>query len=193
MNIGQIKNPTISIKPSAAIISYVKNSKIKGDVSAGIEAIVSGKAENKDRKPFEHRYLISEEDREYIKSLNLSSNSKPSATATQDDGKASITDTVLNLEDVYWLYDYIVKENETSSTKIYFHELFQGSEVLLPKNVEIPRNEELEKRCKRLKAQQQNRDYNKMTKNVDSIRKKLPEDTVSYQCKKFLSKLFKRK
>ncbi|KAJ8949637.1 hypothetical protein NQ318_010053 [Aromia moschata] len=68
-------------------------------------------------------------------------------------------------------------ENRDSEDKMYLHELLEGSEIILPKNEEIPRNEELERRCQRLKAEQQNRDYFQMTKNVDRVRKKLPEDT----------------
>lgn len=90
---------------------------------------------------------------------------------------------LLNLDDLYWVHDYIKRHNETSETPVYFHELFEGSEVILPKNVEVERNPELEKRCQLLKNQQQNRVYQKMTKNVDNMRQKHPEDTISYQCK----------
>lgn len=192
MNIGPITNPTISFKPSQDIVDYVKNLDTKGEVPHGIQALLAGKAILKERKPFNHRYLTSEEDREYIKSLDLASDLKFS-TGTENGKQAITSDILLNLEDLYWLHDYINKKNESRSSKVYFHEIFRGSEVILPKNIEIPRNEELEKRCQRLKAQQQNRDYNKMTKNIDNVRKKLPEDTISYQCKKFLSKLFNRK
>lgn len=190
MNIGPIENPTINIKPSQEIVNYIKNLDIKEDAPEGIKALLARKVMNNARKPFEHRYLMSEADREYINSLKLTSELKSSP----GNQKPAVTsDILLNLEDLYWLHNVICKENESKSSKMYFHEIFKGSEVVLPKNIEIPRSEELEKRCQRLKAQQQNRDYNKMTKNVDNIRKKLPEDTIAYQCKRFLSKLFHRK
>lgn len=192
MNIGPIKNPTISFKPSQDIVKYIKKLDVKGEVPHGIQSLLTGKAVMKERKPFEHRYFTCEKDREFIQSLELNSESKVN-TEMGDEKQMPADDILLNLEDLYWLHDYISKENENSSTKVYFHEIFKGTEVILPKNIEIPRNEELEKRCQRLKAEQQNRDYNKMTKNIDNIRKKLPEDTIAYQCKKFLSKLFKRK
>ena len=57
------------------------------------------------------------------------------------------------------------------------------AELQLPANEIVERNPVLEERIKRLKAQQENRVYNSMTKNVDSSRKFIPEETISYQCK----------
>ncbi|CAH1103117.1 unnamed protein product [Psylliodes chrysocephalus] len=93
------------------------------------------------------------------------------------------TDKLLSLEDLHWLHNYIQKQNQNNDDTIWLHELIEGSEVILPKNEKIPRNEELDKRCKRLKEEQANRDYFKMTKNVDNKRRVLPEDTVGYQLK----------
>jgi hypothetical protein len=57
------------------------------------------------------------------------------------------------------------------------------SEVVLPQPVELPRNPELEARVQKLKLEQSNREYEAMTKNVDSIRVHHPEDTIGYHCK----------
>lgn len=70
-----------------------------------------------------------------------------------------------------------------SAIETPLHELLMGSEILLPQPVEIPRNSELEARIQRLKLEQQERDYRAMTKNVDNMRVKQPEDTIAYQMK----------
>lgn len=53
----------------------------------------------------------------------------------------------------------------------------------LPENEIVPRNPELEKRIQRLKAEQEQRKYESMTKNVDSTRQNKPEDTIAFQSK----------
>jgi hypothetical protein len=53
----------------------------------------------------------------------------------------------------------------------------------LPENEIIPRNPELEERIQRLKAEQEQRKYESMTKNVDATRKHKPEDTIAFQSK----------
>ncbi|XP_014252578.1 transmembrane protein 199 [Cimex lectularius] len=78
-------------------------------------------------------------------------------------------------QDLEWLFTKT--KHETGK----FHELITGSEILLPKPAEIPRNPELEARVKRLRAEQDERDYKKMTKNVDNVRVRHPEDSIKYQ------------
>jgi len=51
--------------------------------------------------------------------------------------------------------------------KFYFHELLSGCDLFLPEYQEPERNSELEQRCEQLKAEQANREYREMTKNVD--------------------------
>lgn len=62
-------------------------------------------------------------------------------------------------------------------------DIIEDSELKLPENEIVERNPELEKRIQRLKAQQEQRVYNSMTKNVDSSRRFQPEETISFQCK----------
>lgn len=62
-------------------------------------------------------------------------------------------------------------------------DIISVAELQLPENEIVERNPELEARVQRLKAQQEQRVYNSMTKNVDSSRKHIPEETISYQCK----------
>lgn len=54
-----------------------------------------------------------------------------------------------------------------SGTNIYLHELIQGCDVCLPTVELASRDPELEARCKRLRAQQENREYKKMVREVD--------------------------
>lgn len=62
--------------------------------------------------------------------------------------------------------------------------LNEDAVIELPQNEMVERNPVLEERVKRLKAQQANREYNSMTKNVDARRKHHePTDSIAYQGK----------
>jgi len=63
------------------------------------------------------------------------------------------------------------------------HEMLSDCEINLPEPTEPPRNPALEARIRKLKAEQEEREYRSMTKNVDNLRYKLPEDTISFQLK----------
>lgn len=90
----------------------------------------------------------------------------------------------INLNDIKWLNGKLVeKRSEDPDFKLYLNELLEGSRLVLPQNEILERNPELEARCVRLRLEQEARMYNAMTKNVDSSRTKLPEDTISYQSK----------
>ncbi|CAN8000953.1 unnamed protein product [Ixodes hexagonus] len=54
---------------------------------------------------------------------------------------------------------------------VYLHKLLEASELCLPNPVTPPRNPELELRIQKLRAQQMNREYDRMTSNVDRCRK----------------------
>ncbi len=90
----------------------------------------------------------------------------------------------INLNDIKWLNNKLTeKRNADADFKLYLNQLLKGSRLVLPKNEILERNPELEARCVRLRLEQEQRMYNAMTKNVDSSRQKLPEDTISYQSK----------
>lgn len=97
--------------------------------------------------------------------------------------KKEIANVTLKIEDLRWLNKYLAEYRKTATEKIYLHELFDNSDVILPSPKVTPRNPELEARIKKLKAQQNAREYQAMTKNIDSVRKFLPEDSISYQSK----------
>lgn len=85
-------------------------------------------------------------------------------------------DARLTVSDLKWL-----KHNVDLDVPL--HELLTKWDVEVPEPPVIPRNPELEARIQRLKVEQEERDYRSMTKNVDSIRVKHPEDTIGYQLK----------
>ncbi|KAH8284370.1 hypothetical protein KR018_010607 [Drosophila ironensis] len=91
--------------------------------------------------------------------------------------------TLLFIEEISWLNDTLIKLREQDVCEVFLHELIQTCDLILPQNEYTPRNPELEARCQKLREEQQNRDYQKMTKNVDAGLKNYPEDTISYQLK----------
>lgn len=97
--------------------------------------------------------------------------------------KEKFASATLKVEDLKWLNKYLKEHRKTVTEKIYLHELLDDSDVILPTPKETPRNPELEARIQRLTAQQNAREYQAMTKSIDSVRKFLPEDSIAYQSK----------
>ncbi|TGZ53413.1 transmembrane protein 199 [Temnothorax longispinosus] len=103
--------------------------------------------------------------------------------------KEKIASATLKIEDLKWLNGYLKEHRKTATQKIYLHELFDDSDVILPTPKETPRNPELEARIRKLTAQQNAREYQAMTKSIDSVRKFLPEDSIAYQMKEINKQL----
>lgn len=91
-------------------------------------------------------------------------------------------DVLLSIEDCNYLHDHLNEENKKNGKKIWLHELLEGSEIILPKNKEVARDKELEKRCNSLRQQQANAAYFRMTKNF-YMKKYAPDDTIGHQLK----------
>lgn len=72
------------------------------------------------------------------------------------------SDSTLVLSDVKWIYDHARSSDEFS-----FHTLLTECDMILPEPQYPPRNPQLEARVIKLRAQQANRDYNNMTRNID--------------------------
>ena len=64
----------------------------------------------------------------------------------------------------------------------YFHEMMENCAVSLPEPESPPRNPELESRIQRLKAEQAQREYKRMTVNVTG-RQPYNEEPLSHQSK----------
>lgn len=88
---------------------------------------------------------------------------------------------LLNLNDLKWLHAYLNTKRKSDAAVGYLHEALEGSKLILPQNEIIERNPELEARCKRLRREQEDREYSNMTRNVDCSRQHLPDETISYQ------------
>ena len=78
---------------------------------------------------------------------------------------------------------------------MHFHELISECEISLPQPQYPPRDPVLEARCKKLRAQQAEREYQKMTSNIDSgnhgLNKHNDTDSFSHQSKIYKSLEFK--
>lgn len=83
--------------------------------------------------------------------------------------------------DLDWLYTYIKKKKGEKENLPYLHKLLEGASIEMPNNKILKRNPVLEARCVKLRAQQEAREYRKMTKGVDNVRMRFPEDSISYQ------------
>lgn len=99
-------------------------------------------------------------------------------------GEYSDSEILLSISDIKWLYQYLQHGGvKKDGTVVYIHELLEGSEIKLPELEVIPRNPELEARIQKLKVEQAEREYKAMTKAVDGVRVRLPEDSIGYQLK----------
>lgn len=89
----------------------------------------------------------------------------------------------LTTPDIDWLYNYLQSKKSNNIDVPYLHELLAGANIEVPDNKVIKRNPILEARCVKLRKQQEAREYRKMTKTVDNVRLKFPEDSIAYQSK----------
>ncbi|XP_075970325.1 uncharacterized protein LOC142972852 [Anticarsia gemmatalis] len=104
----------------------------------------------------------------------------------EDCNEKSKKEEVLHLttSDIDWLYNHLQKLRSKGDKNVpYLHTLLEGAEIGIPDNSVIKRNPILEARCVKLRAQQEAREYRKMTKSVDNVRMRFPEDSINYQLK----------
>lgn len=186
---ASLDNPTVLIRPSLKIKKFILTLEKCEGMPIGIQKILENKPLTKLRNSSDYKYYVTDEDRSFMDTLNLEANVNINEFDSED-YKPKMDDNLLCLNDICWLYDKLKKQTEGTMEKIYFHELFEGSQLVLPENAPIERNPELERRCKMLREQQENREYKAMTKNVDNVRQKFPEDTIAYQSKYFIFELF---
>lgn len=87
----------------------------------------------------------------------------------------------LNLTDLNWLHNHLAELRSANASGKYLHELLEGSKLLLPRNEVLKRNPDLEARCQRLKREQDEIAYQTMTRNVDCVRNRGPNESIAYQ------------
>ncbi|KAK3925901.1 Transmembrane protein 199 [Frankliniella fusca] len=117
--------------------------------------------------------------------------SNPQIPLRKRGGKATLSlpettsQSLLHAEDFHWLYNQVKKlrESGNESSGIFLHKLLEGCEIVLPQPPVTERNPELEARIQRLKKEQEDREYKAMTKNVDNVRIRHPDDSIGYQMK----------
>lgn len=117
------------------------------------------------------------------KNVKKGSNNPAGIVALKRASKDNQKDVLLKLDDIKWLNKYLEEYRTTKKESIYLHELLEEADIKLPTPKHVPRNPELEARIQKLKAQQDARDYQAMTKNIDSSRRKFPDDSIAYQMK----------
>lgn len=120
---------------------------------------------------------------EEIESLDSKPKNKHETKKLKEKQTAKLKSTLtIDLKDLKWL-NKAIKDRRDSDEEfnLYLHELVETSKLILPKNETIERNPVLEKRCEKLRLQQEQREYNAMTKNVDNARREIPEDSIASQ------------
>ena len=79
--------------------------------------------------------------------------------------KTVLKDLFLNTGDIKWCY----KAVKSMGLGYHISLLLDESEIILPEYIPPPRNPVLEARCLKLRKQQENKQYNEMTKNMKTI------------------------
>ncbi|XP_076106263.1 vacuolar ATPase assembly protein VMA12-like [Mytilus galloprovincialis] len=75
-----------------------------------------------------------------------------------------------NTEIPFKLVHFAYKNRKPEKCSLYLNELLEDSDLILKEYIPPTRNPELEARIKKLKTQQENKDYKKMTKNVGTFK-----------------------
>ena len=96
---------------------------------------------------------------------------------------------LLEVDKVKELKEFYSAKNPALADSLQFHQLVSKCELILPEPKVAPRNPELEARIKKLKVKQEQREYEKMTGNVDPWRNMelidRQDKPISKQCKFF--------
>ncbi|XP_061388692.1 transmembrane protein 199 [Musca vetustissima] len=124
-----------------------------------------------------------------VTSENETAAEKTKKSKEEKSSDSKLKEMYLYLSDLRWLSQALGKLRSKGIVDAYLHELLETCALELPKNSIIERNPELEARCQKLRQEQQNLEYRKMTKDVDATLKHYPEDTIAYQVKAINSQL----
>ncbi|CAD1480547.1 unnamed protein product [Heterotrigona itama] len=123
------------------------------------------------------------------KNVKKTNNTPPTIIAIKKSTKDKQKDILLKLNELRWLNKYLEEYRTINMESIYLHELLEEDDIRLPTPKVTPRNPELEARMQKLRAQQNAIKYRAMTKNVDTVTRNLPEDSISYQMKQINKQL----
>ncbi|TMW49444.1 hypothetical protein DOY81_005454 [Sarcophaga bullata] len=172
------QNKSHFIEVPESVIKLLKTKSI--ELSSNVETI---KDSLQTKTPDINMKLLRELLKEEVK-LDTTENNKK-----KDLKKSSTIEMYLYLSDLRWLSNFLASLRKEQGLELYLNDLLETCELVLPQNEIIKRNPVLEARCQKLREEQQNLEYRKMTKNVDAVLQHYPEDTVAYQIKAINSQI----
>lgn len=193
-----ITDPRIKIIPTSKLIAFIKTLSDCDAMPQTILRIYQNFSQDKNDKKIDVKEYqadsLTDNEKKLLREIN--ENIEPTDSffktfnyeASEENLK---TKYELTLNDLQWI-NVVLKEkrkDQDPSKKIYLHELLAGCSLVLPKNNIQERNPVLESRCQKLREQQDQYVYNKMTKGVDMQRRLMPEDTIAYQIKQINKQL----
>lgn len=131
-----------------------------------------------DKKSKETNVKFSEHELSILKKLDQNNIEKSNAKQNDSDKIKTLKSTI-ELGRLKYAYDLVNKSSKETKNQIYLNDIL--IDIVLPINEIRVRNPILEKRCEQLRIDQERREYKSMTKNVDTTRKFMPEDTIAFQ------------
>ncbi|XP_065094907.1 transmembrane protein 199-like [Ochlerotatus camptorhynchus] len=137
----------------------------------------------------EYEFMKAQNEENNLMNCDLDDVNSVEADAKSDDilksssQNTSASTLTLSLNDLKWLHQALNRLRKGDPDVPYLHELMEDCEMVLPKNEIQERNPELEARCQKLRKQQEAKEYQAMTRNVDNVRTLMPQDTIAYQMK----------
>lgn len=194
-----IKDPRIRVAPSKALETFLKTHLSREpNLPEGIENLCkkkSGIGGNSDRGlqkgsvefTTEEKSFLRETNSKLIEEINLDAVTAPDEKTFQDDDSTTqlLRDEspILLLDDLKWINAALnrLRTKKDIPHVPYLHEFMHECTMILPENEQLERNAELEARCQMLRKEQEAREYEAMTRNVDNVRTHLPQDTIAFQ------------
>lgn len=155
-------------------------------IDTGLKVVLNLKkvsAENKkifidDKKSKETNVKFSEHELSILKKLDQNNIENENVKQIDSEKIKSLKSTI-ELGRLKYAYDLVNKSSKDKKNQIYLNDILV--DIVLPVNEIRERNPILEKRCEQLRIDQEQREYKSMTKNVDSSRKHMPEETIAFQ------------
>ncbi|GAB0096904.1 uncharacterized protein DMENIID0001_124840 [Sergentomyia squamirostris] len=195
MSKGNIVDPRVRILASKKLCDFVlKHCAEEKNLPENIAKICGRVTKSSLEGVSDYPYVTYTEDEEKLLATAEEFIKNSSAGGREESKKSSQNkrpkkDQILTVQDIKWLNKILQEKRGSESTDVYLHELLEESTILLPENVTIERNPELEKRCETLRKQQEARMYRKMTKNVENYRNHPYEDSIAFQIKQINKQL----
>lgn len=192
-----IKDPRIRVVPSEALQTFVQTHLSREpNLPEGVASLckkksVKGNTSNpSDGRPVEftaaEKTFLRGANNAVIEEIDLDAVSPYEEDLQKESNQERRDDSpTLMLNDLKWLNEGLnrLRKKEDKLNVPYLHEFLQTCQLILPENEQMERNAELEARCQKLRKEQEAREYESMTRNVDNVRKNMPQDTIAFQMK----------